>query len=64
MTTICSKGQKLKTTSFNVHKLQTDDNLVFSSFFICCFKEYYSSLMLGGMEGVMSGFSYTSYLTD
>ena len=51
MTTICSKGQKLKTTSFNVHKLQTDDNLVFSSFLICCFKEYYSRLMLGGWIG-------------
>ena len=51
MTTICSKGQKLKSSYFNVHKLQTADNLVFSSFFICCFKEYCFSLILGGWMG-------------
>ena len=34
MTTICSKGQKLKSSFFNVHKLHTDDNLVCSSFSI------------------------------
>ena len=51
MTTIRSKGQKLKSSSFKVHKLQTDDNLVCSSFFICCFKEYCFNLMLGGWMG-------------